>query len=124
LNEIGPELTSMASLVVISPQLPEYSRSVRKEKGLTFDFLSDPGNQVAELFGVRFALPEQERSNYRSLGLDLPVLNGDDSWALPLPARFILDQEGVVRDAVIQTDITVRPDPQTALEILHSMRAA
>jgi peroxiredoxin len=114
----------MASLVVISPQLPEYSRSVRKEKGLTFDFLSDPGNQVAELFGVRFALPEQERSNYRSLGLDLPVLNGDDSWALPLPARFILDQEGVVRDAVIQTDITVRPDPQTALEILHSLRAA
>ena len=92
------------------------------EKGLTFDLLSDPGNQVADSFGVRFALPEKERSNYRSMGLDLAVFNGDDSWALPLPARFILDQEGVVRDAVIQTDITVRPDPQATLNILHSLR--
>jgi len=109
-------------LVVVSPQLPEYSRAVRKDKGLTFDLLSDPGNQVADLFGVRFALPEKEQSNYRSMGLDLTVLNGDDSWALPLPARFVLDQEGVIRDAVTQTDITARPDPRTALNILHSLR--
>ena len=109
--------------MVISPQMHEYSRSVRKDKNLTFDLLSDPGNQVADLFGVRFALPEKERSNYRTMGLDLAVFNGDDSWALPLPARFVLDQEGVIRDAVIQTDITVRPDARTALNILHSLRA-
>ena len=109
--------------MVISPQMHEYSRSVRKDKNLTFDLLSDPGNQVADLFGVRFALPEKERSNYRTMGLDLAVFNGDDSWALPLPARFVLDQEGVIRDAVIQTDITVRPDAGTALNIVHSLRA-
>ena len=108
--------------MVVSPQLPEYTRGVRKDKSLTFDLLSDPGNQVADSFGVRFALPEEERSNYRSMGLDLAVFNGDDSWTLPLPARFVLDQEGVIRDAVIQTDITVRPDPRTALNILHSLR--
>jgi peroxiredoxin len=95
---------------------------MRKDKNLTFDLLSDPGNQVAESFGVRFALPEKERINYRSMGLDLAVFNGDDSWALPLPARFVLDQEGVIRDAVIQTDIKARPDPRAALNIVHSLR--
>ena len=110
-------------MVVVSPQLPEYSRGMRKDKSLTYDHLSDPGNQVADSFGIRFALPEEERSNYRSVGLDLAVFNGDDSWTLPLPARFILDREGVIRDAVVQTDITVRPDPQTALNIVRSLRA-
>ena len=111
-------------MVVVSPQLPEYSSGVRKDKSLTFDLLSDPGNQVADSFGVRFALPEEERSNYRSMGLDLAVFNGDDSWTLPLPARFVLDRDGVIRDAVIQTDITVRPDPRTALNIVSSLRVS
>jgi peroxiredoxin len=108
-------------LVVISPQLPEQSRDLRRDKNLTFDVLHDPGNQVADLFGVRFALPDAERRNYRNMGLDLPAFNGDDSWTLPLPARFVIDQEGIIRDAVIQTDITVRPDPQTVLGIIRSL---
>ena len=109
-------------MAVISPQLPEYSLGVCKDKSLTFDLLSDPGNQVASAFGVRFALPEEERNNYRGMGLDLAVFNGDDSWTLPLPARFVLDQQGVIRDAVIQSDITVRPDPQTALDVVRSLQ--
>ncbi len=117
------EIASLgASLAVISPQLSEYSLGVCKDKSLTFDLLSDPGNQVANAFGVRFALPDEERNNYRGMGLDLTVFNGDESWTLPLPARFVLDQEGVIRDAVIQTDITVRPDPRTALNIVNSLR--
>ncbi len=112
-----------ASLAVISPQLAEYSRSVCQDKRLTFDLLSDPGNQVADAFGVRFALPDEERNNYRSMGLDLPVFNGDDSWTLPLPARFVIDRQGVIRDAVVQGDITVRPEPQTALDVVRSLHA-
>jgi peroxiredoxin len=119
------EIASLgASLAVISPQLPEYSRSVCKDKKLTFDLLSDPGNQVADAFGVRFALPEEERSNYRSVGLDLAVFNGDDSWTLPLPARFVVDQQGVIRAAVIQSDIAVRPDPQTGLDVVRSLQGS
>ena len=112
-----------ASLVAISPQLPEHSRGVCKDKGLTFDLLSDPGNQVAHSFGVRFALPEGERNNYRTLGFDLAVFNGDDSWTLPLPSRFVFDQKGTILDAMIQTDHTVRPDPRTVLEILQFLRS-
>jgi len=109
-------------LVAISPQLPAQSRALRKDKSLTFDLLHDPGNQVANLFGVRFALPDAERDKYRGVGLDLGAFNGDDSWTLPLPARFVIDQAGIVRDAVIQTDITVRPNPQTGLDIVQSLR--
>ena len=111
-----------ASLVAISPQLPKQSRALRKDKSLAFDLLYDPGNHVADLFGVRFALPEAERDNYRGVGLDLGAFNGDDSWTLPLPARFVIDQEGIIRDAVIQSDVTVRPNPQTGLDIVDSLR--
>ena len=119
-----PELVSLGSaLVAVSPQMPEHSRGVRKDKHLTFDLLSDPGNQVADSFGVAFALPETERNSYRSLGLDLEFFNGDDSWTLPLPARFVIDQQGLVRDAVVQTDPTVRPDPRSVLESIRSLPA-
>ncbi len=107
--------------MAVSPQLPEYSLGVGRDKNLTFDLLSDPGNRVADLFGVRFDLPEGERSKYRSLGLDLAVFNGDDSWTLPLVARFVIDPAGTIRDAVIQTDHTVRPDPEPVLKIVQSL---
>jgi serine/threonine protein kinase len=111
-----------ASLVAISPQLSAQSRALRTDKSLAFELLYDPGNRVADLFGIRFAVPDADRDNYRGMGLDLGAFNGDDSWTLPLPARFVIDQLGIIRDAMIQTDITVRPNPQTGLDIARSLR--
>jgi peroxiredoxin len=45
-----------ASLVAVSPQLEKISRQIVKKYGLTFPVLSDPGNQVAAIFGLKFAL--------------------------------------------------------------------
>jgi len=82
--------------VVISPQLEKYSRQVSKKNNLTFSVLSDNGNQVASQFGLVFSLPDDLRGLYSNFGIDLERFNGEDAWTLPIPGRFLLDQQDSV----------------------------
>ena len=107
--------------MAISPQLEVHSREFSEEKKLTFELLSDPGNEVAQLYGIRFELSEDLKEVYQKFGIDLPKYNGDDSLTLPLPARLIIDQGGVIRYAEINTDYTVRPEPEDTLEALKKI---
>jgi peroxiredoxin len=112
-----------ASLVSISPQLEHYNQELVKERKLPFEVLSDRGNQVAQKYRVAFALPDRMRWVYSEIfKLDLPTFNGDDSWTLPMPSRFIVDQKGVIRAADVNLDHTVRPEPDTAIEVLRGLK--
>jgi len=111
-----------ATLVAISPQLVKYSRLTAKKHNLTFDALSDVGNKVARQFGLVFVLPDDLRQVYRELGSDLERYNGDDSWTLPMPGSFIVDQNSMIRDAEADPDYTIRPDPEHILNVLKGMR--
>ena len=94
-----------------------------KERRLPFEVLSDSGNQVAQTYKVAFALPESMRWVYKDIfKLDLPTFNGDDSWTLPMPARFIVDQQAVIHAADVNLDHTVRPEPDTAIEVLKILK--
>ena len=120
-DSVGKFNSAGAGLVAISPQLSEHSRALIKAKKLTFEVLSDPGNALAQKFGLVYALPEDLRKIYLQFGIDLPKHNGDDSWTLPLAARFIIDRKAVIRYAEAEADYTVRPDPQHTLEALKSI---
>ena len=74
--------------------------------------LSDPGNTVASRYGLVFRLPDDLKALYKQFGIDLQKYNGDDSWSLPMPGRFILDQDGVVLSRDVHPDYTTRPDPE------------
>jgi peroxiredoxin len=51
----------------------------------------------------------------------LPAGNGDDSWTLPLAARYVIDSEGVIRYARTDPDYTRRPEPEETLEALRKL---
>jgi peroxiredoxin len=111
-----------ATLVAISPQAQNYNQELVKERRLPFEVLSDSGNQVAHRFKVAFAFPDSWQWVYKDIfKLDLPTFNGDNSWALPMPARFIVDQQGVIRAADVNLDHTIRPEPDTAIEVLKKL---
>jgi peroxiredoxin len=107
--------------VAISPQLEKYSRQVAKKHNLTFSLLSDQGNRVASQFGLVYSLPDDLRGLYSNFGIDLERFNGDDSWTLPMPGRFILDQQGTILSADVNPDYTKRPEPGDIIEILKDL---
>ncbi len=110
-----------ASLVLIAPQLEMHNRTIKEEKKLEADILSDPGNEVAERYGIRFELPDDLRSIYRQFKINLDEYNGDDSWTLPMPTRLIIDKDGVIRYAEMDPDYTIRPDPEETVAALREI---
>ncbi|WP_034411476.1 peroxiredoxin-like family protein [Derxia gummosa] len=100
-----------ATLVAISPQLPEVSWSMARRLALGFPVLSDAGNEVAASFGLRFALDAEHRALYAGFGVDLASSNGDDSATLPLAAAFLVGADGIVREARVETDYRQRAEP-------------
>lgn len=115
-----PEFQSLgASLVAISPQNPVNSRKSVRQNGLSFPILSDPHNEVAAAFGLRFALPDYLVDLYKSLKNDLPAFNSDPSWTLPMPARYVVGQDGTILYAEVNPDYTRRPDPEDMLPALR-----
>lgn len=113
-----------ATLVMITPQTAANSRKSIAEHGVGFPILSDPGNQVAERYGLRFRLPPYLIDVYRQLGVDLPVINGDDSWTLPMPARIVIDRLGIIRYAEAHPDYTQGSEPEELLPVLRELRRA
>ncbi len=122
LNRAAGEFKALgAAFIAISPQLQTYNKELREEKKLTFEILSDPGNQVAQRYGLTFQLPEDLREVYLKFDIDLPRYNGDDSWTLPLPTTLIIDQNSIIQHAAINADYTVRPDPEETMANLKKI---
>jgi peroxiredoxin len=107
--------------VVITPQLEAFSKQMQQKLKLNFDILSDPHNQVASQFGLTFALSEELKGVYGKFGLDLARFNGDDSWTLPMPARFIVDRQSTIRRAAADPDYTTRPEPDETVKALREL---
>ncbi|QJP16647.1 AhpC/TSA family protein [Starkeya sp. ORNL1] len=114
-----------ARLVAVSPQTQANSRRSMRDNKLSFPILSDPGNEVAASFGLRFGLPDYLIDLYKNVFKnDLAVANGDPSWTLPMPARFVIATDGTIAYAEVNPDYTRRPDPSELLPVLDRMRTA
>jgi peroxiredoxin len=108
-----------ASLVAISPQIQANSRKSVRQNHLSFPILSDAKSQVAEAFGLRFKLPDYLVDLYKGFGNDLPTFNDDPSWVLPMPGRFVIGQDGLIKYAEVNPDYTQRPEPTDLLPALR-----
>ena len=105
-------------LVGISPQLPRQNEFLAIQHELSFPILSDAGCQVAGEFGLAYDVPPAGREYYRSILVNIPLINGDESWRLPLPATYVLSKDGIVLFAAAHADFRVRPEPAEVLEAL------
>lgn len=91
--------------------MPDHSLSTIEKNKLAFDVLYDEGNRVAELFGLVFELPEVLRPIYAELGINIPEYNGDSSFKIPMPATYIINQDGRIIYHYIDADHTKRSEP-------------
>jgi peroxiredoxin len=125
LQETWPQIEATgAQLVSISPQSLTNGRKAKRDKQVTFPMLSDPNGDVADAFGLRFRLPDDLIGLYTNFGVDLPMINDDPSWTLPMPARFVIRQDGVIAYAEVSPDYTRRPDPADLLPVLKRLQNA
>jgi peroxiredoxin len=119
MNLIAPEIKQTgAMLAAISPQTVQQSFFMRDQHKLRFPLFSDAGNNVARQFGLTYRVPDEEQALYKRTFVNLPFVNGDDSWELPIPATYIIDRDGTVLYASADEDYTERPEPADVVRFL------
>jgi peroxiredoxin len=122
LQEVNSEVTNMgANIVVLTPELERYTRSLHKKLNLTFDILTDLHLKTAEQFGLVFTLPDYLRELYKSFGSNLDRFHDESEYRLPVPARYVIDKQGIIRAADVNADYTIRPEPSETVEILPTL---
>jgi peroxiredoxin len=113
-------LRERASLVAVSPQTVKQSFFMADQHKLRFPLLSDSGNQVARQFGLVYRVPEDQQAIFRRSFINLSLANGDEGWELPIPATYIVEQDGQLTYASVDPDYTARPEPT---EIVQHLKA-
>ena len=104
-----------ALMVAVSPQTQRQSDFMVGQHGLPFPVLHDAGNALAEQFGLVYTVPDYMREYYRSILVNIPFVNGEESWRLPLPATYVIGRDRRVLFAEAYADFRVRPEPEEAL---------
>lgn len=114
--------TQNATMLSISPQLEKHNKQIVERQRLNFDLLSDSENKIAALFGLRWTLVDPLKSLYKdTFKIDLATFNGDATWTLPVPARFIIGTDGYIKYAEYSVDYTKRPNPDVLVEALETI---
>ena len=104
-----------ALMVAIGPQTQRQSDFMAGQHGLPFPVLTDTDNAVAQQFGLVYTVPEYHRDYYLSILVNIPFVNGEKSWCLPLPATYVISKDRKVVFAEAHADFRVRPVPQEVL---------
>jgi peroxiredoxin len=118
-----------AFLLAISPQTKRQNDFTLQQHGLPFPILSDPGAEVARAYGLAHVIPVAHRNYYRSILVNIPFANAgltydtatEASWTLPLPATFLVKQDGTIAFAEAHADFHVRPEPADLFAALDSL---
>jgi peroxiredoxin len=113
LQQIHSEVKALgAQIVVITPELERYTRALHRKLNLTYDILTD------------LHLTDYLRELYKSFGSTLDRFNDEPEYRLPMPARYIIDKDSIIRAADVNADYTIRPDPAETLRHLRTLTPA
>ena len=119
MNLILPEIEQAgATLAAVSPQTVQQSFFMHNQHKLRFPLLSDAENKVAKQFGLAYRVRDEQKAIYQRAFVNLPFVNGDDSWELPIPATYVIDRDGTVLYASANEDYTERPEPEDIVRFL------
>jgi peroxiredoxin len=119
MNLILPQVEQAgATFAAISPQTVKQTFFMRDQHKLRFPLLSDAENRVARQFGLTYRVPDEQKTVYQRAFVNLPFVNGNESWELPIPATYIIDRNGSVLYASANEDYTDRPEPEDIVRFL------
>ena len=123
LRGINSEVRALrAQIVVLTPELERYTRALHKRLNLTFDILTDLHLKTAEQFRLVSVLPDYLRDLYKSFGNSLDRFHDEPGYRLPIPARYVIDNEGIIRAADVNADYTIRPEPSETIKVLRALQ--
>ncbi len=123
-----PEIQALgAQLIAISPETPSSTEAALVKSKLTFQTLSDKGNITANDYGILWSVPEGAKEGFskwlkQSSGKELEDFNDSEGYALPMPATFVINKNGIVTYAFVEEDYKQRAKIEDIINTLQDMK--
>ncbi|WP_158837765.1 peroxiredoxin-like family protein [Polaribacter sp. L3A8] len=122
LQEKLPEFTKAgATLIALTPELPDNSLDTAEKNNLEFTVLSDLDNVIGKEYGVVFQLTDEVADIYE-VGFGLSEKNGNDDNQLPLAATYVIDKNGIIQYAFLDADYRQRAEPSDIIAALEKLK--
>ncbi|MDI1312218.1 peroxiredoxin-like family protein [Prosthecobacter sp.] len=111
-----------ATLIAITPELPDKTLTTKEKNGLDFEVLTDLNHQAARQYGLLFKLTPGVEKLYGKF-FDLKKYNGEDAGTdtLPLAATYIIGQDGKILWAFLHHDYHMRAEPKEIVQFLNNL---
>ena len=109
-------------LIAVSPESSDSANTTVDKNEIKYEILSDNLNKVARNYGLAFKLSEELKNVYLKFGLDLEKNQGNDSWELPVPATYVINQDGKIVYSFLNVDYVQRAQPKDIIKALNSIR--
>jgi len=117
LRELG------ATLVAVSPQVPERLKAIKERHSLQFAVASDLNNDLSRQFGILYTFDEASQQSSLASGKPIGEVTGTGTWELPQPTVVVVGQNGVVRFADVHPDWLLRTEAEPILTAVASLSA-
>ena len=116
LQKIETELLELGyRILAISPDLPENLKASVEKNSLGYVLLSDSKMEAAKAFGLAFRVDEKGYQRLSGFGIDLESASGEKHHLLPVPAVYLVGEDGIIQFQYVNPNYKVRLTPEVLL---------
>lgn len=109
------------NILAIAPDRPAKMKAQKQEHDYGYRLLADPEARAIRAFGLAFHVDEPTHEKLLGYGIDLAEHSGRDHRILPVPAAYLIDDEGVIRWAHWDANYRERVKPAELLSAAHKV---
>ena len=113
-----------ARVVSIMPDSAQFTGSYAKQNDLPFPILSDIDLGYSLALGLIFWVGTEIRRLYEEAGVELEKYQGNQGFFLPMAAKFIVGQDGLVKARQVNIEFRERMEPEAIVAALKDLRGA
>jgi peroxiredoxin len=123
LAAIYGNITSLgASVVSVMPDTAHYTGQAVNSSDLPFPLLSDVDLGYSLSLGLIFWVGPEIIRLYQEVGVELEKYHGNQSYFLPMAAKFIVGRDGLVKARQVNIEFRERMEPEAIIAALEELR--
>jgi peroxiredoxin len=104
-----------ASIVTVTPEVMEFVDETSKKFNNSFRIISDSDMEIMNAYKVSFRVEKATNTKYKIWGIKLDEFNGENGANLPVPATYIINQDGTIRYVFFNENYKKRVSVKTIL---------
>lgn len=107
-----------ASVITVTPEVMEFVDETSKQYGGSFRIVSDTGMNLMDKYSVTFKVKNGTVTKYKLGGINLEEFNGENGNYLPVPAAYVIGQDGTIHYSFFNENYKQRVTISTILSNL------